>query len=145
MKRSKRLEPVGELAAEAERQSAVAAAAVQARLADAERRAAELKRYLAEYQEMFQQRAKRGMGVSGMRDYQMFIARLSEAVHHQDGLILQLQAESERARAEWLEAAARKNAVGKVIAQARTEDQKLEDRKAQKEFDERAQRHGSAR
>jgi flagellar FliJ protein len=145
MKRSKRLEPVAELAAEAERECAVAAAAAQARLADAERRAVELKRYLAEYQEMFQQRAKRGMGVYGMRDYQMFIARLSEAVRHQDGLIAQLQADCERARAAWLEAAARKSAVGKVVAQARTEDQKLEDRKAQKEFDERAQRLGSAR
>lgn len=145
MKRSKKLEPVGELAAEAERASAVAVAAAQSRLADAERRAVELRHYLAEYQEMFQQRAKRGMGVSGMRDYQMFIARLSEAVRHQDGLLLQLQAECERAHAGWLEAAARKSAVGKVIAEARSEDQKVEDRKAQKEFDERAQRLGGAR
>jgi len=136
---------VGELAAEAERESAVAVAAAQSRLADAERRGAELRHYLAEYQEMFQQRAKRGMGVSGMRDYQMFIARLSEAVRHQDGLIVQLRAECERAHDGWLEAAARKSAVGKVIAEARSEDQKLEDRKAQKEFDERAQRLGGAR
>jgi flagellar FliJ protein len=94
---------------------------------------------------MFQQRAKRGMGVSGMRDYQLFIARLSEAVRHQDALIVQLQAECERARVGWLEAAARKSAVGKVIAEARSEDRKLEDRQAQKEFDERAQRLGGAR
>src|SRR5271166_3350832 len=134
MKRSKRLEPVGELAVEAERECAVATAAAQARLADAQRRAAELSRYLAEYQDMFQQRAKRGMGVSGMRDYQMFIARLSEAVRHQDGLIVQLKAECAQAHAGWLEAAARKSAVGKVIAEARTEDQKREDRKAQQEF-----------
>jgi flagellar FliJ protein len=145
VKRSKRLEPVGELAAEAERENAVAVAAAQAKLVDAERRAVELKRYLAEYQEMFQQRAKRGIGVSGMRDYQMFIARLSEAVRHQDGLIAQLRSECERARVGWLEAAARKSAVGKVIAEARTEDQKLEDRKAQKEFDEHAQRLGGTR
>jgi len=145
VKRSKRLEPVGELAAEAERENAVAVGAAQAKLADAERRASELKRYLAEYQEMFRQRATRGMGVSGMRDYQMFIARLSEAASHQDALIVELRSQCERARADWLEAAARKSAVGKVIAQARTEDQKLEDRKAQKEFDERGQRLGGAR
>jgi flagellar FliJ protein len=140
MKRSKRLEPVGELTAEAERVSAVAVAAVQSRLADAERRVTELQRYLAEYQQMFQQRAKLGMGAVGMRDYQMFIRRLTEAVQHQQGLIVQIKAECERAHAAWLVAAARKSAVGKVIAQARSEDQKLEDRNAQKEFDERAQR-----
>jgi flagellar FliJ protein len=145
LKRSKRLEPVGELAAEAEREQAVAVAAAQAKLTDAERRAGELRRYLAEYQDMFQQRATRGMGVSGMRDYQMFIARLSEAVRHQDGLIVELRAQCDRARADWLEAAARKSAVGKVIAQARTEDQQIEDRKAQQEFDERAQRLGGTR
>jgi flagellar protein FliJ len=145
VKRSKRLEPVGELAAEAERENAVAVGAAQAKLADAERRASELKRYLAEYQEMFQQRASRGMGVSGMRDYQLFIARLSDAARHQEALLVELRAQCEHARAGWLEAAARKSAVGKVIAQARSEDQKLEDRKAQKEFDDRAQRLGGVR
>jgi flagellar FliJ protein len=144
MKRSKRLEPVGVLSAEAERESALVVAAAQSRLVDAERRAAELQRYLAEYQEMFQVRATRGMGAFGMRDYQMFIRRLTEALQHQEGLIMQIKAECERAHAGWLVAAARKSAVGKVIAQARSEDRKLEDLTAQKEFDERAQRLGGA-
>jgi len=41
---------------------------------------------------------------------------------------------------QWLEAAARKSAVNKVIENARLEDQKMEDRLLQKDTDERAQR-----
>ncbi len=145
VKRSKRLEPVGELAAEAEREGATAVAAAQSKLADAERRWAELKRYLGEYQDMFRQRATGGIGVAGMRDYQAFIARLSEALAQQDGVIAQLKTECESARAAWLAAAARKSALGKVISQARAEDQRVEDRRTQKELDEHAQRLGGAR
>lgn len=145
MKRSKRLEPVGALAEEAERNCAAQLASAQGLLAEAEHRRVELKRYLGEYQAMFQRRATAGIGVSGMRDYQTFIARLGEAVRQQDSLTAQLQSECERARARWLEAAARKSAVRKVIANVHSEDRKMEDRRNQKESDERAQRMRGAR
>lgn len=145
MKRSKQLEPVGALADEAERECASEVAGLQGRLADAERRCVELKRYLGEYQSMFQRRASAGMGVTGMRDYQTFIARLGEAVRQQEVVIAQLQADCERARARWIVAAARKSAVSKAIANVRSEDQKLEERRSQKESDEHAQRLGGVR
>ena len=145
MKRSKRLEPVGALAEEAERECAAQVAALQGRLADAQRSCLELKRYLGEYQSMFQQRASAGIGVSGMRDYQTFIARLGDAVRQQQVVIEQLQADCERARARWAEAAVRKSAVHKVIAKVLTEDQKIEERRNQNESDEHAQRLGGAR
>jgi flagellar FliJ protein len=145
VKRSKRLEPVRELLDETERARALRVSAVQSRLADAERRTQELERYLAEYRQAFRQRATAGMGVSGMRDYQVFIARLSEAVTQQQQQLAQLRAECERERAQWAEAAARNRAVDKVIAAARHEDQKAEDRRSQNESDERAQRLGALR
>jgi flagellar FliJ protein len=133
------------LAEEAERECATEVASLQGRLADAQRSCLELKRYLGEYQNMFQQRASAGIGVSGMRDYQTFIARLSEAVRQQQGVIEQLQADCEGARARWVEAAARKSAVRKVIANVRAEDQKIDERRNQNESDEHAQRLGSVR
>lgn len=145
MKRSKRLEPVGAMADEVERECAAEVAGVLARMADAERRCVELKRYLGEYQSMFQQRATAGMGVTGMRDYQTFIARLTEAVRQQEGVIAQLQVDCERVRARWQQAAARKSAVRKVIAKVRSEDQKVEERRSQKESDEHAQRMSGGR
>jgi len=94
---------------------------------------------------MFRRRATAGMAVTGMRDYQTFIARLGEAVRQQEGVIAQLQGDCEHARARWLEAAARSSAVRKVIANVRSEDQRLEERRSQKESDEHAQRLGGAR
>jgi flagellar FliJ protein len=145
MKRSKRLEPVGEMAEGEERECAAVVAALQVRLEDAQRRGAELKRYLVEYQSMFQQRAAAGMQVSGLRDYQTFLARLNDAVRQQDSVVAQIESECARARVQWLDAAARKSAVSKVIENARTEDKKIEDRLSQKENDEHAQRRGGAR
>jgi len=145
MKRSKRLEPVGEMAEGEERECATAVAGLQAQLQEAHRRGAELKRYLVEYQSMFQQRAAAGIEVSGLRDYQTFLARLNEAVRQQDSVIAQIESDCARARVQWLEAAARKSAVSRVIESARTEDQRSEERRSQKENDEHAQRRGGTR
>jgi flagellar protein FliJ len=145
MKRSRRLAPVNELAEEAERESVLKLAGLQARLTEAERRGAELRRFLEEYQRLFHERASAGMPVAGMRDYQLFIARLNEAVRAQDSALVQLRRDCERARAQWLELAARKNALGKVIAKAQSEEHSLEERRMQKELDDQAQRRGGQR
>jgi flagellar FliJ protein len=144
VKRSKRLQPVGKLMDELERESALRVAGAQTRLSDAQQRCTELQRYLEEYRNMFTQRAKLGMEVSGMRDYQTFIARLGEAVQAQQGVVAQLTAECQREREVWFQAAARKSAIGKVIDKAHSEDKTAEDRRAQRELDERAQRQRGA-
>lgn len=145
MKRAKRLEPVNALMKETERECALRLATLQARLVEAEQRCQELKRYLGEYHSTFRERATAGIGVAGMRDYQLFIARLGEAVQQQDGVVAQLRGDCERARSQWRQAAARKNALGKVIARAHSEEQQLEARRQQSELDERAQRLGGNR
>jgi flagellar FliJ protein len=138
------LQPVGQLMDELERESALRVAATQTRLSEAQRRGAELQRYLEEYRQMFAQRAKAGMVVSGMRDYQVFIARLNEAVQAQQRVVDQLSAECVAEREVWAQAAARKTAVGKVIDQAHSDERKADDRLQQRELDERAQRQRGA-
>jgi flagellar export protein FliJ len=133
------------MAEKAERECAAQVATLQVRLADAERSCVDLQRYLGEYQNMFQQRASAGIGVGGMRDYQTFIARLSEGVRQQQVATEQLRAECARARARWVDAAVRKSAVGKLIANVHAEVQKIEDRRSQIETDEYAQRLGGVR
>lgn len=144
MKRVKRLQPVSQLMDELEREGALRVAAAQSRLGEAQKRCDELQRYLEEYQNMFAQRAKAGIGVSGMRDYQTFIARLNEAVKAQQTVLEQLTAECQRERDAWSQAAARKNAVEKVIDKAHTEERIAEDRRMQRELDDRAQRSRGA-
>jgi flagellar FliJ protein len=144
VKRAKRLQPVSQLMDELARESALRVAAAQGRMAEAQRRCDELQRYLEEYRNMFAQRAKAGIRVSGVRDYQMFIARLGEAVKAQQSVVEQLTAECQRERDAWSQAAARKNAVGKVIDKAHSEERTAEDRRVQREQDDRAQRSRGA-
>ena len=144
MKRAKRLEPVNALMSETERECAQQLALMQTQLLQAEQRCQELRRYLSEYHSAFRQRARAGIGVSGVRDYQTFIARLGEAVQQQDGILAQLRGDCERARAQWREAAAKKRAVGKVIERARAEEVQVETRRQQRESDDRAQRIGGS-
>ncbi len=125
---------------ELERESALRVAATQTRLSEAQRRCDELQRYLEEYRSMFARRAKAGIGVSGMRDYQVFIARLDEAVRAQQSVVSQLNEECRREREIWCQAAARKTAVEKAIDKAESQERAAEERRAQRDLDDRAQR-----
>jgi flagellar FliJ protein len=140
MVRAKRLKPVHQAAEEAERRSAARVVSAQSRHSEAERRCQDLEQYLGEYQKTFREKASAGLDARALRAYQIFIAKLTEAIATQRGLIAQLQLEAEREQQLWREAATRTKAVGKVIEQATAEAGKLEDRKLQRETDEHAQR-----
>jgi flagellar FliJ protein len=138
MKRGKRLEPVHDLALEAERAAA-------RRLADAERAAAEsqqrleqLEQYEREYRAGLQQRVTEGIGASGLRDYQAFLARLGEAVAQQRTALARAIGDRDAAREQWLASSTRRRAVGKVIEQAEVADRRALERREQRELDEHA-------
>jgi len=140
LKRSSRLQPVKELAGQNERQQATRVAEAERRLSEAERRLQELQHYRLEYEQGFRTRATAGAPMRGLRDQQVFIARLGEAIVTQQGVVEQLRGDCMQARSVWRAAATRKQAVGKVVEHANTEENKMEDRQLQSESDERAQR-----
>jgi flagellar FliJ protein len=140
MVRALRLKPVHQAAEDAERRSAARVVSAQSRLTEAERRCLDLEQYLAEYQNTFRVKASAGLDARALRAYQIFIAKLTEAIATQRGLIAQLHVEAEKEQQQWREAATRTKAVGKVIEKATAEDSKLEERKMQRETDEHAQR-----
>ncbi len=144
-RRVKRLEPVRDLAEKTERTQAARLAGAQRRAAEASAKLQELQTYLLDYRGNFEARARDGIGVAGLRDYQIFIARLQDAVLQQLHLSERLNAECTRERNQWLEYVARSSALGKVIATARAEEQVHADRRLQTETDERAQRGKGAR
>lgn len=145
VKRSKRLEPVRELIDKVERGHAERLAAAQKRLQQGRARQQELERYLQDYQQTFRAKAENGIAVAGLRDYQVFIARLQEAVQQQLGVVQRLGEDCERERIEWLAAATRKSAVGKVVENAQADDRRRDDRRQQNETDERAMRQRGTR
>ena len=110
------------------------------RLADAETKLAELERYRKEYEAQLALRAQSGIGVLGLRDYQAFLSRLSEAVRQQQALVQRARIERDLERTKWQEAAVRAKALDHVVERWQLEERRMMDRKEQRETDERAQR-----
>jgi flagellar protein FliJ len=140
MTRAKRLEPVQHIVDEAQKRLAMSLAAFEKRLLDGEKKLEELVRYKAEYEQGFQQRAAGGIGVMEMRDYQVFLARLAEAIKQQQALVIRARAEADAERLKWLEALKRSKALGHVVERWQAEERHVHERREQRESDERAQR-----
>lgn len=143
MTRSKRLAPAGRVIGERERQQAEQLAACERRVTENEAKLAELERYYSDYAREFVVRAGHGSGVAGLRDYQAFLARLTQAVKQQTQVLLQARAERDAEHGRWQQAARHAKAVGTVMERWRAEEQHAADRRDQRESDERAQRSGS--
>lgn len=140
MTRAKRLQPVQHLADEAERRLARSVATLERRLGEAEAKLEELERYRQDYEHQLSARATSGMGATALRDYQAFLARLSEAIRQQGTLVQRARVERDLERTRWQEAATHAKAVDHVIERWRSEERHALERRDQRESDERAQR-----
>jgi flagellar FliJ protein len=134
------MKPVQNLYDDTERRLAVALATVEKKVADAETKLRELERYRGDYENQFKQRAGRGIGATELRDYQAFLARLSDAIRQQQAVVKRAQSERDAERQSWEEAAKRAKALGHVVEQWQTEERRASDRREQRESDERSQR-----
>ena len=138
MTRGKRLEPVHDLALEAERAAARRLAETEREAAESQQRLAQLEHYEREYRAGLRQRVSEGIGVAGLRDYQAFLARLGDAVAQQRTVLARAVSDRDAAREQWLASTTRRRAVGKVIEQAEAADRRASERREQRELDERA-------
>ena len=140
MTRAKRIAPVQTLFDDNERRLAQSLAGFERRAAESETKLDELERYRAEYEKQFTQRAAGGIGATDLRDYQAFLARLSEAIRQQRILMQRAQIERDAERQRWQEAARRAKALGHVVEGWRAEERRAGEQRDQRETDERAQR-----
>jgi flagellar FliJ protein len=138
--RAKRMKPVQNLYDDTERRLAVALATIERRVAEAEAKLQELERYRGEYDKQFALRAGSGIGATALRDYQAFLARLTEAIRQQQAVVKRAQSERDAERLRWQDAAKRAKALGHVVEQWQTEERRASDRREQRESDERSQR-----
>jgi flagellar FliJ protein len=140
MSRAKRIEPVQDIAEDKEKKLAVSVVAFERRVTEAETKLQELERYRLEYQQQYATRAARGMGVTDLRDYQAFLARLNEAVKQQQALVQRAGDERDAERRRWQEAARKAKALDHVIDKWKTEERRVADKREQRDSDEFAQR-----
>ncbi|MBL8266938.1 flagellar export protein FliJ [Steroidobacter sp.] len=140
MKRAKRLEPVQHIVDEAQKRLAMSVAGFEKRVQEGEAKLGELERYKGEYEQGFQQRASGGIGVTELRDYQAFLARLAEAIKQQQALVIRARAEYDAERLKWQDALKRSKALGHVVERWHAEERQVIDKREQRDSDERAQR-----
>ena len=140
MKRAQRLKMVQNVVEDQERRRAEQLALTEKRVSECELRLTELESYQNSYAREFAVRASNGIGAAGMRDYQAFLARLSEAVRQQSQAVFRVRAERDAEREIWQSAAQRAEALGRIVKRWQTEEQRNFDRYEQLESDERSQR-----
>ena len=145
MTRSGRMKPVQEVVGAAERREAAQLVASEERLAECERKLEELRQYEQDYREGFNARATAGMGGRGLRDYQLFLARLREAIRQQIQLVNAARTERDAQQEHWREAARRHKGIDHVVANWQAEERRDVERREQRDSDERAQRRISQR
>lgn len=112
----------------------------RARLAGAQAKLADLQQYRQDYEQSFQQRAKAGQPVRALRDFQVFLARLDQAIQQQTQIVAAGEAEVNGHSTRWQSAARQVKAVDSVVDRWNGEERRAQDRREQKETDERAQR-----
>jgi flagellar FliJ protein len=139
MKRSERMEPVQQVLEGTEQARARELGDGQKRLAEAEAKLTELATYHGEYLRAYRQRAEDGTGITKLRDFQAFLARLEQAMSQQEKIVAAAREQVANQRRNWQGAARQVKAVESVVDRWRRDEVKAGERRDQKETDERAQ------
>jgi flagellar FliJ protein len=138
--RSRRLEPIAQLADHRQQGAARSLRQSQEELDGYRRRLAELTAYQAEYLERFEKLGKTGITANNLKRFQGFLGQLSEAIGNLQGLIHLAEGQVDRRREEWLVTRARYRALEEVIERFRAEESRHRVRRDQRDADERSQR-----
>lgn len=139
MTRSQRLKPVKQLAEDKADVAARELAKAQRRLDEQGQRLTQLHEFRGQYQE---QRTRSGAsGIDGfrLRDYNVFVGRIDEAVAQQQREVEKLTAEVEQKRRQWTELLGQARALDKVVERYADDERRAEDKRAQRQADAASQ------
>ena len=139
MMKSKRFEPIQEIASSSANELSRAMAEAGRRVADLERQLEQLKTYRDEY--VRNSTAERGaMDAVKLQNYRSFLDRLGEAMRQHAKNLDAARAEYEKRRAKWSEKRIEAESLGRVVERFRREEQHAADRREQREGEEAALR-----
>jgi flagellar FliJ protein len=139
MKRSKRFEPIRDIASTSATDLSRAMGEAGRRVTDLERQFEQLKTYRDEY--VKNSTDGRGtMDAVKLQNYRSFLGRLGDALKQQVTLLDHARAEYENRRLEWSAKRIEAESLGRVIDRFRNEEQRDADRSEQREGDDAAMR-----
>jgi flagellar protein FliJ len=145
VKKTERISMVRRAVDDIERRKAEALAACERNVLAAQAKLEELEAYRAGYVRDYARRAGSGMSGAGMREYQIFLSRLDEALRHQTQILAQARLQRGAELESWRNAARRAAAVGNLATHWQAEERLASEKVEQKETDERSQQLWSRR
>jgi flagellar protein FliJ len=138
MMKSKRFEPIREIAATSAKDLSRAMGEAARKVADLERQFEQLQSYRDEYARNSQSPA--AIDAVKLQNYRSFLDRLGEALRQHLKNLDAARAEYERRRALWSEKRIEAESLSRVVDRFRKEEQHAADRREQHEGDEAAMR-----
>jgi flagellar FliJ protein len=137
--RSKRFEPIREIAANNAMDLSRAVAEAGQRVAELERQHDQLKGYRDEYMRQSTQSAA-AMDSVRLQNYRAFLDRLGDAVRQHVKKLGVARAEYEARRSVWTEKRIEAESLGRAVERFRREEQLVAEQREQRDSDEAAQR-----
>ncbi|NOZ53393.1 MAG: flagellar export protein FliJ [Gammaproteobacteria bacterium] len=140
MKRSKKMQPVANVAELREREAAIALSKAQSVLQTQVQRLQELINYHTEYQQRFQVSGMQGINAFQVQGFLSFITNLQAAVDQQKEVISKARVLVQQKKQAWVASRGKLKAIDTIIDNYRNLEQKEQDKQEQKNIDELAQR-----
>jgi flagellar export protein FliJ len=137
MRKSKRFEPIQEIASTSAKDLSRAMSEAAVKVADLERQLEQLQSYRDEY---VRNSTQSGGAIDAVKlqNYRTFLDRLGEALRQHTKNLDNARAEYERRRALWSEKRIEAESLGRVVDRFRREEQHAADRREQREGDDAA-------
>lgn len=138
MKPSQRLQPAVDQARERLRAATLKLADAQTRHEQKLQKLRELEAYRDEYMQGLLRKSRDGLSMVQMKDYNLFLDRLNQAIRQQLHMVEGVHVEMEHCARQWREEQVRVNALDKVVERKVQAERQEAERRELREHDEHA-------
>jgi len=140
MEKSKRFEPIADLARNSEREAAKALGQALQQLEQEQQQLEQLIGYRADYRRRLNDSASQGMSVQTVNEFREFITKLSLAIEQQQQTLEICRQVLEEKKRFWFAKRGRSKALDAVLDKYIKNEQQLLERREQRELDDRNNR-----
>lgn len=143
MMKSKRFEPIREIASNTADSLQQGVADAERHLAEMERQLAQLTNYRTDYVARSEQ-AQGGVDAVRLQNFRSFLGRLSDAIRLQGEAVKAARADYDAKRQHWSVKRVEAEALGKAVERFRLDERRAQDRRDQNEMDDASMRRLAA-
>lgn len=136
MRNSKKLQPIADIARQKERRSARRHGDIMREFQQQQHQLDELIQYRNQYIEQFQNTAKDGLPIGKMREFQSFLARLTQAISAQRQQVELKQEVCDQSQSDWKDKRGRSKMMNKVVEKSQLEEKQTAAKREQRELDD---------